>query len=70
LEQENILQDGLVKKVPNQIKVFKRLFEGCGVVGLVHFDLRYRNVIGKKIVMVGTNGKKFEQIREHLKQKI
>ena len=41
-----------------------------GVVSLVHFDLRYRNKIGERIVLCGVNGTKFPGIREHLKNNI
>lgn len=37
-----------------------------GVVGLVHFDLRKRGLIGRDIALVGTSGDKFDAIREHL----
>ncbi|KAL7805584.1 putative D-galacturonic acid reductase [Trichoderma aethiopicum] len=40
-----------------------------GVVGLTLFDLRRRGKVGK-LGMVGVNGKKFPQIREHLHKKI
>jgi D-galacturonate reductase len=44
--------------------------KGVGVVGLVHFDLRSRGKIGERVVLVGTNGKKFAGIREHFKRNI
>ncbi|KAK1253447.1 hypothetical protein MKX07_001524 [Trichoderma sp. CBMAI-0711] len=40
-----------------------------GVVGLTLFDLRRRGKVGK-LGMVGVNGKKFPQIREHLHKNI
>jgi len=40
-----------------------------GVVGLTLFDLRRRGKVGK-LSMVGTSGKKFPGIREHLKKNI
>eukprot|EP01120_Amphizonella_sp_Union-15-10_P016983 TRINITY_DN927_c0_g1_i1.p1 TRINITY_DN927_c0_g1~~TRINITY_DN927_c0_g1_i1.p1 ORF type:complete len:422 (-),score=80.97 TRINITY_DN927_c0_g1_i1:36-1301(-) len=40
-----------------------------GVVGLVLFDLRRRKLVDK-ILFAGTNGKKFPQIREYLKNGI
>ena len=40
------------------------------VVALVHFDLRQRGLIGDKIALCGTNGKKFEDIRKHFAEKI
>jgi len=42
----------------------------CGVVGLVMFDLRRRKKVAQRIVLCGTNGSKFPQIREHLKASI
>ena len=44
--------------------------KSLGVVALVHFDLRERGLIGDKIALCGTNGNKFEQIRNHFKEKI
>ncbi|CAD7950648.1 unnamed protein product [Amoebophrya sp. A120] len=44
--------------------------KSLGVVGLVHFDLRERKLIGEKIGLCGTNGDKFEQIREHFAKNI
>lgn len=41
-----------------------------GVVGLVMFDLRRRNLISSEIKMVGTNGDKFPGIRQHFKTNI
>lgn len=41
-----------------------------GVVGLVMFDLRRRNLIAPEIKMVGTNGDKFAGIRQHFKANI
>lgn len=41
-----------------------------GVVGLVMFDLRRRNLIAPEIKMVGTNGDKFSGIRNHFKTNI
>ncbi|SPO20739.1 probable NAD binding Rossmann fold oxidoreductase [Ustilago trichophora] len=41
-----------------------------GVVGLVMFDLRRRNLIAPEIKMVGTNGDKFAGIRNHFKTNI
>ncbi|SNX81488.1 probable NAD binding Rossmann fold oxidoreductase [Melanopsichium pennsylvanicum] len=41
-----------------------------GVVGLVMFDLRRRNLISPEIKMVGTNGDKFQGIRNHFKTNI
>jgi len=41
-----------------------------GVVALVHFDLRERGLIGKKIALCGTNGGKFADIRKHFEEKI
>ncbi|KDN52946.1 NAD(P)-binding protein [Tilletiaria anomala UBC 951] len=41
-----------------------------GVVGLTMFDLRRRGLLGKDISMVGTNGDKFDGIRNHLTQNI
>ncbi|KAJ1030455.1 hypothetical protein NDA16_001364 [Ustilago loliicola] len=41
-----------------------------GVVGLVMFDLRRRNLISPEIKMVGTNGDKFPGIRNHFKTNI
>ena len=40
-----------------------------GVIGLSMFDLRRRGKVDK-ISIVGTNGKKFPAIREHLKKNI
>jgi D-galacturonate reductase len=42
----------------------------CGVVGLVHFDLRRRGKIGPRIALCGTNGTKFADIRKHLHRNI
>ena len=39
-----------------------------GVVGIVHFDLRKRGLIGEKIGFCGTNGDKFDGIREHFEK--
>ena len=39
-----------------------------GVVGIVHFDLRRRGLIGEKIGFCGTNGDKFDGIREHFEK--
>jgi hypothetical protein len=36
----------------------------------VHFDLRSRKKIGQKIIMVGTNGNKFKEIRSHFENNI
>jgi len=44
--------------------------KSLGVVALVHFDLRERGLIGDKIALCGTNGNKFEAIRNHFKEKI
>ena len=44
--------------------------KSLGVVALVHFDLRDRGLIGDKIALCGTNGNKFEAIRNHFKEKI
>jgi len=44
--------------------------KSLGVVGLTHFDLRARGLIGDRIGMVGTNGDKFPAIREHFKQNL
>ena len=44
--------------------------KSCGVVGLVHFDLRRRGLIGDQILIAGTNGTKFPHAREHLKRLI
>eukprot|EP00391_Amoebophrya_sp_Ameob2_P010870 CAMPEP_0178986932 /NCGR_PEP_ID=MMETSP0795-20121207/2978_1 /TAXON_ID=88552 /ORGANISM="Amoebophrya sp., Strain Ameob2" /LENGTH=458 /DNA_ID=CAMNT_0020678047 /DNA_START=376 /DNA_END=1752 /DNA_ORIENTATION=+ len=44
--------------------------KSLGVVGLVHFDLRRRGLIGPRIALCGTNGNKFEEIRAHLVSKI
>jgi len=44
--------------------------KSLGVVALVHFDLRQRGLIGDRIALCGTNGGKFEAIREHFKEKI
>lgn len=44
--------------------------KSCGVVGLVHFDLRRRGLIGDRILISGTNGTKFAPAREHLKKLI
>ena len=44
--------------------------KSLGVVALVHFDLRERGLIGDKIALCGTNGNKFDQIRNHFKEKI
>ncbi|EPQ32431.1 uncharacterized protein PFL1_00627 [Pseudozyma flocculosa PF-1] len=41
-----------------------------GVVGLVMFDLRRRGLIAPDFKMVGTNGDKFDGIREHFKKNI
>ncbi|GAC96750.1 NAD binding Rossmann fold oxidoreductase [Pseudozyma hubeiensis SY62] len=41
-----------------------------GVVGLVMFDLRRRNLISPEIKMVGTNGDKFAGVRNHFKTNI
>ncbi|MES1906865.1 MAG: hypothetical protein MHM6MM_000094 [Cercozoa sp. M6MM] len=42
----------------------------CGVVALVHFDLRRRGLHGDVIKMCGTQGGKFPQIRAHLRAAI
>ena len=39
--------------------------KGCGVVALVHFDLRARGKIGDRIALCGTNGSKFVRVRDH-----
>ena len=39
--------------------------KSMGVVGLVMFDLRRRGLIGNKIAICGTNGNKFDGIRNH-----
>eukprot|EP00400_MALV-I_sp_L67-5_P000513 gene513-285_t len=39
-----------------------------GVVGIVHFDLRKRGLIGEKIGFCGTNGDKFDGIRQHFEK--
>ena len=44
--------------------------KSLGVVALVHFDLRERGLIGEKIALCGTNGKKFDDIRKHFNEKI
>lgn len=44
--------------------------KGAGVVGLVFFDLRSRGKVSERICMAGTNGSKFPDIRQHLKEKI
>merc|ERR1711990_649413 len=44
--------------------------KSLGVVAPVHFDLRERGLIGDKIALCGTNGNKFDQIRNHFKEKI
>ena len=44
--------------------------KSLGVVALVHFDLRERGLIGDKIALCGTNGNKFDAIRNHFKEKI
>ncbi|XP_075253564.1 uncharacterized protein LOC142345402 [Convolutriloba macropyga] len=44
--------------------------KSCGVVGLVHFDMRRRGLIGERILIAGTNGTKFPPAREHLKRLI
>eukprot|EP01083_Nonionella_stella_P039049 106201_1 len=44
--------------------------KGCGVVSLVHFDLRKRGKIGTRIALCGTNGSKFPQVREHFRKLI
>lgn len=44
--------------------------KALGVVGLVHFDLRERGLIGSKIALCGTNGNKFKDIRNHFDEKI
>ena len=44
--------------------------KSLGVVALVHFDLRERGLIGEKIALCGTNGKKFDNIRKHFEEKI
>merc|ERR1711973_576494 len=44
--------------------------KSLGVVALVHFDLRERGLIRDKIALCGTNGNKFEAIRNHFKEKI
>ena len=41
-----------------------------GVVAVVHFDLRVRNLIGQRIGMCGTSGVKFPAIREHIKKNV
>mmetsp|Transcript_27426 Transcript_27426/g.44633 ORF Transcript_27426/g.44633 Transcript_27426/m.44633 type:complete len:426 (+) Transcript_27426:82-1359(+) len=41
-----------------------------GVVGLVFFDLRHRGLIGDRVLIAGTNGKKFPKVREHFKSAI
>ncbi|PWN48312.1 NAD(P)-binding protein [Violaceomyces palustris] len=41
-----------------------------GVVGLVLFDLRRRKLVGPELSMVGTNGDKFDGIRNHFKNNI
>jgi D-galacturonate reductase len=40
-----------------------------GVVGLTLFDLRRRGLVGN-LSMVGVNGKKYPQIRQHLEKNI
>ena len=44
--------------------------KAIGVVGIVHFDLRERGLIGDKIAQCGTNGDKFDDIREHFDKNI
>ena len=44
--------------------------KGCGVIGLVCFDLRSRRLLGKRIVFAGTNGTKFPGIRAHFRRHI
>ena len=39
--------------------------KSCGVVGLVHFDLRRRGLLGDRILVAGTNGTKFPAVRLH-----
>ena len=43
--------------------------KGAGVVGIVMFDLRRRGKVGK-LGLVGTNGKKMPQIRQHMENNI
>ena len=43
--------------------------KGAGVVGVVMFDLRRRGKVGK-LGLVGTNGKKMPQIRQHMENNI
>lgn len=44
--------------------------KSLGVVALVHFDLRERGLLGERIALCGTNGKKFQDIRKHFVEKI
>jgi len=44
--------------------------KSIGVVGVVHFDLRARGLIGPRIGLCGTNGDKFAGVREHFSQNI
>jgi len=44
--------------------------KSLGVVGLVHFDLRERGLIGQRVGLCGTNGDKFDGIRKHFDEKI
>eukprot|EP01059_Diplonema_ambulator_P007103 TRINITY_DN16632_c0_g1_i1.p1 TRINITY_DN16632_c0_g1~~TRINITY_DN16632_c0_g1_i1.p1 ORF type:complete len:420 (+),score=142.14 TRINITY_DN16632_c0_g1_i1:34-1293(+) len=44
--------------------------KSIGVVGVVHFDLRTRGLVGPRIGLCGRNGKKFGQIREHFNKNI
>ena len=44
--------------------------KSLGVVALVHFDLRERGLIGDSIALCGTNGAKFDDIRQHFQEKI
>ncbi|GMI29545.1 hypothetical protein TrCOL_g1087 [Triparma columacea] len=43
--------------------------KGAGVVALTMFDLREKGIVDR-IAMVGVNGKKFPQIRDHMKNMI
>ncbi|CAD7948428.1 unnamed protein product [Amoebophrya sp. A25] len=44
--------------------------KSIGVVGVVHFDLRERGLLGPRIGLCGTNGDKFDAIRKHFAEKI